>query len=805
MTSPGRFGLGRLSPARLLFLCTFLAFASMTAYWVADRRVVRGHDAFQYYTMQYYFLNNVVQSGEVPQWMPFMTQGTVSNWWHFISASFLQNVWLLVGRVLGRLYRPNFLTVFYLNFLFDQALFGLGTWLLSRRFFRFPLSAALVTALAVGSSPYFDQPWYNLHFFYALPLILHFCHLGLETAKWRYVFFASNLIALQCFGNLPYFPPMFGLIIFAYLVVHFFFFPNEAIVQLKSLLRRWPTGLLTAAGTACGLVCVYLALTSGTSEIVTYNPGRNPDGTVALDTFMTYGTGSSLKWMESFLRIPFALDYSLYFGVLPLSLIFLEILSGPSRRFLQLATIGGIVWLLSMSTFAAVIGYYLWPGTKYYRHLGLLAPFAKLFFCMLSGFGVERIIANDLPSRKRLLTLATGIGLVMARTLFFLRAKEWTSIFSDQLGFLPLFIHRLDAPTLERALWTAIGIQGIALILVLLLTRKRFVGPWLATLVVALSIIDVCHYWSYWATFKTVRLSPEQYAACEFQAMPFHLQRNSDYTENPRFKLFGDLILGTPESASYGSSYWSADSFLFQDAPGSMFKTEHFLRPFDDLLRTFGGDQVRDMSVPPPGFHQWANLEFPTGSAERLGGVSAPKLRFFKTAHSMASDDDIRATLADPRYKGDALFLSADSRGDPSPSYEDDESLEATFRVAAFDANNLVVEVDSSTDAWMFYSDVWHERWSATVNGRAEQVARANLGYKAVPIPSGRSVVRFHFGSWRLTIVFVLLGMNSLLWVMYVLCTLWREALGSGDYWSMGMSPPERLPAEERRSDGSSH
>src|SRR5262245_41463766 len=49
---------------------------------IADRRLPLGHDTFQYFSMQYCLLNNRITAGEVPQWMPYMSQGTVSNWWY---------------------------------------------------------------------------------------------------------------------------------------------------------------------------------------------------------------------------------------------------------------------------------------------------------------------------------------------------------------------------------------------------------------------------------------------------------------------------------------------------------------------------------------------------------------------------------------------------------------------------------------------------------------------------------------------------------------------------------------------------
>ncbi|MEN6421575.1 MAG: hypothetical protein ABFD76_06460, partial [Smithella sp.] len=113
-------------PESFLFLLIILIEAGIFLFLIHGRWIVGGQDGFQYFALQYSFLNNVVNYGEIPQWMPFMTQGTVATWWHTIQGGILQNVLLLSG---GLFKDINFLPLFYAGIFLDELLLLAGVWL----------------------------------------------------------------------------------------------------------------------------------------------------------------------------------------------------------------------------------------------------------------------------------------------------------------------------------------------------------------------------------------------------------------------------------------------------------------------------------------------------------------------------------------------------------------------------------------------------------------------------------------------------------------------------------------------------
>src|SRR4030095_6236856 len=90
------------------FLIVFAIECAFISYLIVTHRGVIGHDAFQYFGLQYYFLSNAATSGEIAQWMPLMTHGTVSNWGFGVQAGTVQTAMLALGRFNRALLGLNF-------------------------------------------------------------------------------------------------------------------------------------------------------------------------------------------------------------------------------------------------------------------------------------------------------------------------------------------------------------------------------------------------------------------------------------------------------------------------------------------------------------------------------------------------------------------------------------------------------------------------------------------------------------------------------------------------------------------------
>ncbi|MDI6743302.1 MAG: hypothetical protein QMD11_11270, partial [Smithella sp.] len=110
-----------------------------------------------------------------------------------------------------------------------------------------------------------------------------------------------------------------------------------------------------------------------------------------------------------------------------------------------------------------------------------------------------------------------------------------------------------------------------------------------------------------------------------------------------------------------------------------------------------------------------------------------------------------------------------------SPSDHDlseNKRLNVPYDVLRFDANHIEISMhnDSPDPVWLFYSDVWHPLWRATVNGKQTSVYKANLAYKAVKLEPGSNNVHFYFKSKLMSVLYLVFGLNALLWLMIIPC-----------------------------------
>jgi hypothetical protein len=750
------------------FLIVLALEAIFILYLVIGHRGVIGHDAFQYFGLQYYFLNNAVNSGETAQWMPLMTHGTVANWWYAVHASMLQGALLALGPLDRFLSGWNFLPIYYLGILFDLTVLLLGTWLLGCRYFASNLTRLFVCIAAVGSVTWFTQPWHNLHSYFALPLIFHFTHEFFETGRWRYFLLAGNLFVVQCCGGLPYYLPFTSLIVFLYALFYVVFFWSTAKGQIVRLLANWPRAVLPVGLVSMSLYAVSTLLTYGTDVIVNYNPGRLPDGSVTLDTFLSYGTNSSLQWFEVLSRVSPSLDYSLYFGYLAVAFAALALLLKRTKPLLVIASTTLIVLLIASATPVATFFYYVWPTMRYFRHLSLASTIVRLLLCFVAGFGFEQLLLAPAKEHLRRVRIAIfGMAqfavMLLAFSLSYERALNWIAASvadSSHNDRAVLEESYLPSAMATSALWCVGGATFFIAV-----ASRRFSGRTLAIAAVLFQAADIYSFKLGLTHSRTNLLTAEEYEVNKLQAMPYSRRRSPvDYDNDPR--------AGKVPQSRYapGTDYWTADSYMFTDPPANKGRADHWLFSFDDYLRAYSGEELRDFEHKPHAFRVFDSLLFPTDNpaASRTSGITEDKIQFFSRAHTISSDREIAKLLASPASDGSILLLSG-SDGQQSVAVEKDERLHQSYDVIQFDSNNIRIRVSGvEAGTWLYYADCWHPFWHATVNGKDVPVSKANLAYKAVPLTTGENIVHFRFHSAPVGWSIAALNWNLLIWVVLI-------------------------------------
>lgn len=749
--------------AELLLVCAMI---------LAGQMIVR-HDALQYLTAQYYFLNNSIVSGEVPLWLPFMMQGSSTATWVFgTQGSLLQHALLLAGDLLPRI---PFLPLFYGGLFADTLLFLTGVWLLARRFFRSAQTAFVVTVSAAGSLVWVEQPWFNFHFVFAVPLILHCLHSLLETGRWRYLTLAASLFALQLVCNLPYFAPVISLVIFLYCI--FYAAVNLRDIRQQWSLLRWGPAFWTALASALVLLATVPALLKiGTEEIVLYGFGRSADGTTPLPHFLTYGgSWGGLKWIELALGVSPGRDYTLYMGILGASFLLVGLLN-LRRRCLHFLLLALVMLGFSMGTWIATFFYYTWPFMKFYRHLALTTCFIKLCLCFLAGLGFETLFLQGRILRIRIL-LAALWGLLGILLFGLASNPSW-----NERIFSPPFFSEvvLEGEPLYGGL-ARTGCVALAASLFCMAPglRPDLTSRWrrgVAVYFLALHLLDLYSYKFLDAFSKTSPLKVASGELVRFQPLPYP-HRRAPLTEggNSRFGHLRALPIR-------GQISHFMQSFMFQDEPGSSYRSDYSQKLLNQLMKAFWGQPLQDDRNPPAGYVRGRGVIFPfkPPAALKIAGVQEDKIQFFSEAHLVRSEEILAGILRDPSFGGDLLFLLIPQGSGSLPrttawaaqrSLSSNQRLRVPYRIERFDSNHLelVLETPPPEPGWLYYSDVWHPFWKATVDGEPVPVLRANLAYKAVPIGPGARRVHFHFRSPTLSLLQRLVGLNAFFWLVLLL------------------------------------
>jgi hypothetical protein len=782
-----------IRPARLLFSAIVAAELVHTGIALLQRRLPVAHDGFQYFTLQYYFLNNALQSREVAQWVPYLTHGSVATLWYGIQSSFLQSVLIHTHVVPSSV---NLVAVYYLNMLVDEMVLLVGTWLLATRFFRLP-AVFFISATVVGSAVYLDQPYWNFRLFFALPLVIELGHRFLERARWSWFFLAANLLAAQMMGNLPYLIPVQSLAVAVYFAAYALLSPSLVWRLLRALTWNW-RAVAAVGGGVVSFALVYASFTIGTRDLVAYSPFRHADGSTDLSVFLTYGGLTDLrKWTDLALNISPWLDLTLYAGILLLPLALLGAIVAERRQF-HFVVVTVVMLLFTLGTWVSTMAFHVWPGMNYFRHIGLISSLVKVMLCFVGGIGFQwlcdwRADAGDRALRQRVVAGLLAAALLAGISVFAYGLSRhhaaigpYTDALSDPGVDRP--IHTYNANLVARRLQTAASLAaaGAVLLGVFPFVRKRRVGLCVALVFVA---ADVYYFKITQLIERTDRVPAGLSAVVRTAPMPYARRRDRDLRDaaldssNPRLNAalaFSPMMRQTVQGrVSRGAQYWTNNMFLFADEPGSTFRVDSWLAPFDELLRTYWHVPIDDHSTLPAGTAQ-TSLVYPLKSpaSGRIAGITEDKIRFFTDAYAVGSLNEAAAVLADPSFAGNLLLVLDRSSNDESngakppvvwsnqrPLSEDD-TLPLSYRVDAFDANSIQVTVTSPAPAWMAYADVWHPDWRVTVNGRTATLYRANLAYKAVALASGENVVRMRFGSPLFSIVAFMTFVNAAFWIV---------------------------------------
>lgn len=81
----------------------------------------------------------------------------------------------------------------------------------------------------------------------------------------------------------------------------------------------------------------------------------------------------------------------------------------------------------------------------------------------------------------------------------------------------------------------------------------------------------------------------------------------------------------------------------------------------------------------------------------------------------------------------------------PRPAFPPSTAEVGTARIVSYRNDEVVVEIDATSNAVLVLNDIWHPWWRATLDGKPVEIQKANLLFRGVAVPPGKHTVRFTF------------------------------------------------------------
>ncbi len=736
-------------------------------------RIPLGHEGLNYYLFQYFFLNDAVFSGNIPQWMPYMTHGTVAMWFS-AQASIGQNVMLLFAPLLKNI---PFNYLFNFNMFIDQLILITGSWLLSSRYYVSPATRFFVVASISASAIWATQVWFNFHFYYCLPFIFYFYHRYKDSGKVRYCALLIALFFLQILGNAVYFFPMSLLVICLYIGSCEFLNKSKSFpLSLKSiifLVSLFITGIFLVLG------LFYFFH----QDIVHYGYGRGINGHVTLDQFMTHGGNLTLnKWFEMIFGFSPALDFTLYGGILIVIFFIPGIKDAWEKSHRHLIVVFTVLLLIATGTFVAKILYFIWPMMGVYRHLALISPVIKIFIILIAGFGFERMIIKNNHSidvvflRRLMIFVATLIAILVIvitriedldySLSLFLVDHGWFSIVNGQAHLVPgLPMFPIVDKHIMFCCFKSILILGFCCLVV---SRFKSNHVYLLSILLLVHILDVYGYKYVEFTHRTKSVSQAEQNFLTFLKPHFESKRSLHTTD---YKHRASFLASFPRSNGAPDSIFNA--YTFSDEIGSSYMVEFISRPLDVYLKAIQHQDWKINNEAPKGLVYYKGLRFPVEnlSALKMSGFSENKIQFYKEAVILNSNDQVASLLTKDNYHGNVpLIVNKNMKQDLVQDYSINSRFYPEYKIRDFNANNLAFDVVLDVPSWIYVAQSYSPYWKVFIDDKLVPLFQTNVAYQAFFADKGEHQIKLRFECLPLKYLYLLWGLISVM----ALCVLMR-------------------------------
>ena len=457
--------------------------------------------------------------------------------------------------------------------------------------------------------------------------------------------------------------------------------------------------------------------------------------------------------------------------VLMLFVLGLFIVSGPLKWGLLVATVLSI-FLSWGKNFMGLTDFFLdyVPMYDKFRTVASILVVAEFTIPLLAMLALKKIVDNPQVLKKKLhfvyisFALTGGVALLFALMpdVFFgeyISSSE-TSMLQQAVGagYIPqdMFAGILDnLSDMRRAVfvhdaWRSFAIIAIGLVLLLVYNIKKVNATVMTVGLIVLCLVDM------WQVNKRY-MNDTMFEAPSSQVQSFAKSPVDEFILQDPNKSYRVLNLTASTFNENNTSYYhksiggyhAAKLRRYQEMIGEHIQPE--MMAFSRVVSACGGrmEQINGDSIFPVLnmlnakyviLSQQNGQAFPLQNPYANGnGWFVKTVKYVKTA-----DDEIQALhKVNPK---DAVVVNEEFRSQLGNAAEQQhkDSL-STVTLTAYDANALSYEVNSSKGGVVVFSEIYYPGWTATIDEKPVDIARANYILRAIKIEPGKHKVDFKF------------------------------------------------------------
>lgn len=463
---------------------------------------------------------------------------------------------------------------------------------------------------------------------------------------------------------------------------------------------------------------------------------RQPDGSVGLETFLTYGGHlSPTKFMELIYGAPVRFAFIAYSGLFTVLFVVFTLLCARTKILWVFMSLSVLVLLFSLgaSGYVAEIAYRIFPEMDKFRHVGFVTPVAKILLIVASGFGIDHYLQNANDRFRNTLILAT-LTLLLG-TVFLLTdlSHDWQYSYTvDSNLSIPFQFHWIQWGVLFMFVLIAFGFLSRP-------PASNIIGGSLLLCVLLGMGIYKFLLERHAPSMKPESISQWQMLRHAYDVHPLTFspirQRESD--QNVIQQLSMMEVWGARNSLGYGS--------LPVDLCFPIHRVDMVSMPFNALIKARLG--VSD--VQPPQDHFTINKVENDAILMKAIGCNVPKLYLTRTPVLIQKYEDAKRIVmtSEALYDSPVIQTSCGSQCGAAVTRETPDADDGTINISHFSMNQLTasLNVPSGSNWYLIYLDSQHPGWTALVDGVAVPVLAANIAFKAVELTPGRHEVTFAF------------------------------------------------------------